>query len=771
MIGQGNGTRRRPRKRIGALVLASAMVAALPLGAATAPVAAQGNPGTGQPGVEILEPTTEQPAAGVPGEPVEVVFTSTRAWPYVVDYRETSSDGEWTEFADGSGRDAAVSGENTIEVVLPESAEAGDHDLRLRLFTPGSDPDRHRPRAEDVVPAALVVSDDTPGAHVTDFSGDVVGEAPADWSQQWRDSDWTVLDDPSRLRHEVDDAGGRRALTWDEPGDDGWIEGDVEVSAVVQMPDGFTATRFQLPIHVSGEAGAESAYYLDGRAGSVRLNRYVDGAFTMLSEVDLSHTVDSGAWYRVVLQRDGGTLRVKFWPNGMDEPDEWLITATDDRLDAGRVGVAHFTAGSVNDWAWYSVGTGGESAPRAPADLFPLPDPDPLLTGFEERGGSFWTTEAEELEFLQAVDAASERMSFTQVGESVEGRPVHLVRLGYPAPPADDEIAAGRSVLVLGSQHGNEPAPREMTLQLLRELALTDDDALVDQLAETTVLFIPTANPDGRVANTRQNAAGIDTNRDHLHVNTPEGQTMARVLRDFTPDITVDAHERPSGRNPDMELLWPRNLNVYEPVRELSQQLVEDYVWPDTEDAGYTVGLYGPNPGAPGDENETIARNVIGLRHGLGMLTETGGQDPTVSRVDAQVASVHGVLRFHRERIDDVAEAVTAAPLHKEAVGADQSEPFFLFGADNDPPADEDVLDPPPCGYVIGAAQAQQIETPAELFGLVTEQVTDDQVFVTMAQPMMTVVPLLLDPDARANLVDGTALYDPAECADPASAR
>jgi hypothetical protein len=345
------------------------------------------------------------------------------------------------------------------------------------------------------------------------------------------------------------------------------------------------------------------------------------------------------------------------------------------------------------------------------------------------------------------------------------------VRLGYPAPPADEEIAAGRSVLVFGSQHGNEPAGREMTLQLLRDLAVTDDDELISQLSETTVLIIPTANPDGRVANTRQNADGVDTNRDHLHMATPEGQTMARVLRDYTPDITVDAHERPSGRNPDMELLWPRNLNVYEPVRELSQQLVEDYAWPDTENAGFTVGLYGPNPGAPGDENETISRNAIGLRHGLGMLTETGGQDPPVFRVDAQLASMHSVLRFHRERIDEIAEAVTAAPLHKETVGAEQSEPFFLFGADNDPPDDEDVLDPPPCGYVIDTAQAQQIESPVELFPLVTEQVADDVVFVTMAQPMMTVVPLLLDADARANLVDGVALYDPAECADPASVR
>ncbi|WP_166350558.1 M14 family metallopeptidase [Phytoactinopolyspora limicola] len=753
-------------RRAGALGVSAAMVGALLMGAGTVASSAQPQQ-AGTPAIELTAPTSTDPATIDAGDVVDVSFTGNRAWPFVVDYRATPG-GDWETFDADSGSGTAELGDNTVEVSVPGTAEPGEYDVRLRLFTPGSNPDRHRPRDEHIETAALVVADDGT-RHFTDFSGDDAGAPPEGWSAQWRDSSWTVLHDPSRLRHEVDEAGGRRALTWDVPGADGWIDGDVEVSTVVQLPDGFTATRFQLPIHVTGEAGSESGYYLDGRSGSIRLNRYTNGSFTNLAEADLPYTIGVGAWYHVVLQREGDNLRAKIWPNGMAEPEEWLVEASDSAHHAGRVGVAHLTAESVNDWAWYGVGTSGSSAPRAPADLFPLPDPDPLLTGFEERAGSQWTGHDEELEFLAAVDAASERMTYDVVGETVEGRPIHLVRLGHPAPPADAEIADGASVLIIGTQHGNEPAPREMALQMLRDLALTDDPELIAQLEETTVLVIPTANPDGREANIRRNADDVDTNRDHLHVTTPEAQAMARVLRDFTPHITVDAHERPGGRNPDMELLWPRNLNVHEPVRELAKEMVEDFVWPDTEDAGYTVGLYGPNPGSPGDENEMIGRNVIGLRHGLGMLTETAGQDPHLARVDAQMATMHGVLRFQRESAEEVAAAVTAAPLHKEQVGADQSEPFYLFGADNDPPGDGDVMDPPPCGYVITAAQAELIAGPVELFPLVTEQVGEDSVFVTMAQPLMTVVPLLLDGAARANLVDGVALYDPAECANPAS--
>lgn len=384
-------------------------------------------------------------------------------------------------------------------------------------------------------------------------------------------------------------------------------------------------------------------------------------------------------------------------------------------------------------------------------------------TGFEDRDGDGWTTLEEEYAFLDEVDAESDRMRYTEIGRTVEGRPMHLVRVGFPEPPSDDEIASGRSVLVLGSQHGNEPAGREMALQTLRDLAFTEDAVLVDQLRETAVLFVPTANPDGRVANTRENAQDIDVNRDHLTFETPEARTIARVLRDFTPEITVDAHERPSDTDPDMELLWARNPNVYQPLAGLTEQMVLDDVLPGVEAAGFSAGLYSSST----EEQERIFRNMTGLRHGVGMLAESAGQDPPLVRVDAHLAAVQEVLEFQRERTDDVVEQVTAAPIRKEEVGADRSEPFHLVA---DPaPGDEVVLDPPPCGYLLNDRQAQRIERHVELFSLRTERVGRHAVHVTMGQPMMTVVPFLMDRRAVYDVVAGNPLDDEAECADPGS--
>jgi hypothetical protein len=386
-------------------------------------------------------------------------------------------------------------------------------------------------------------------------------------------------------------------------------------------------------------------------------------------------------------------------------------------------------------------------------------------TGFEDRNGESWTTHEEELAFIEEVASLSDRVTYTEIGRSVEGRPLHLVQVGYPEPPSDENIADGRNMLVIGSQHGNEPAPREMTLKMLRDLAFTDDPELVDQLSEATIMFIPTANPDGREMDQRRNAEGVDINRDHLNLITPEIQVIAGVMEQYRPDITVDGHERPSGSDPDMEMQWPRSLNTDTELRELSEEMVQNYLRPDVEEAGFTTGLYGGHTHSTLGL-ETVLSQMTGLRHGIGLLTESGGAAEPEYRVESQMETVKSTLRFYRERFDDIAEVVTEAPDRKKYQGETQSEPFYLDGADRREPDESDILDPPPCGYLLHTSQAEQISQHIDLFSLETEQVSENGIFVTMGQSMMTVVPYLLDERAYHNEVNGLALYD---CSDPGS--
>jgi len=383
-------------------------------------------------------------------------------------------------------------------------------------------------------------------------------------------------------------------------------------------------------------------------------------------------------------------------------------------------------------------------------------------TGFEDRNSGEWTTLEEEIDFINEVAELSDRVWYEEVGRSVEGKPIYMVYVGE-SERTKEEIQDGRTVFIMGTPHGNEPAGREGAFKILRDLAFTDEPDMLDILEKSTVLIMPTPNPDGREANVRRNSWGIDNNRDNLSLVTPENQTIAKVLRDFSPDITIDAHERPSGSNPDIEYLWPRNLNVDRGIYDLNVELVQDYMMPDAIEDGWSTGLYG-SPGGSGREDERILRNMGGLRHGISVLTESAGRASNEDRVDMQLSSYNSVLRFYQERFDEIAAAVDGAPARKQADGRNKA-PFYLDGAD-DEPYNEEIIDPPVCGYLLHTKQAEAIERHIDLFGLETEQVSDDGVFITMDQPMMTVIPYLVDDRALYNEVEGLPLED---CTDPGS--
>ena len=75
------------------------------------------------------------------------------------------------------------------------------------------------------------------------------------------------------------------------------------------------------------------------------------------------------------------------------------------------------------------------------------------------------------------------------IGRSVRGRAIYAYRRGDPYSP---------TVLIVGSIHGNEPAGTTVARRLLKMQPPEGVDLWI----------IPNLNPDGRAANTRQNARG-----------------------------------------------------------------------------------------------------------------------------------------------------------------------------------------------------------------------------------------------------------------------
>src|SRR5699024_1171730 len=139
-------------------------------------------------------------------------------------------------------------------------------------------------------------------------------------------------------------------------------------------------------------------------------------------------------------------------------------------------------------------------------------------------------------------------------------------------------------------------------------------------------------------------------------------------------------------------------------------------------------------------------------------LIETPGMAEPNDRVDMHMATVESVLNFYQERYEDVVNVVTEAPDRKAADGANQ-EPYYLDGTHGWDEADWVAKDPAPSGYLLHKNQVADINRHIQLFSLETESIGNNGVYIPMAQPMMTVIPLLVDQDAQYHEAEGLALY------------
>ncbi|HVM27667.1 MAG TPA: M14 family zinc carboxypeptidase, partial [Mycobacteriales bacterium] len=166
---------------------------------------------------------------------------------------------------------------------------------------------------------------------------------------------------------------------------------------------------------------------------------------------------------------------------------------------------------------------------------------------------------------LNALQAESDRVSVEVIGQSVQGRDLYLVTVTAPetngqarrqeqirqrieenpgAAAKDASIVRDYKApfLVHGNIHGNEWEGTDGALQVVEELARSEDPAVAAMLRRTRVYAVLSVNPDGRVNNTRANAAGFDMNRDYITASQPEVVATRQLLIDKQPLVFLDMH-------------------------------------------------------------------------------------------------------------------------------------------------------------------------------------------------------------------------------------
>lgn len=118
-------------------------------------------------------------------------------------------------------------------------------------------------------------------------------------------------------------------------------------------------------------------------------------------------------------------------------------------------------------------------------------------------------------------------------GYSVQNRPIHMLSLG------DGPIR----VLIWSQMHGNESTCTKAILDLINYLN-TDNGRSTGILRKCTFKFLPILNPDGAVVYTRENANGVDLNRDARDLTQPESLVLREVYTDFQPHFCFNMHDQ-----------------------------------------------------------------------------------------------------------------------------------------------------------------------------------------------------------------------------------
>jgi dipeptidyl-peptidase 4 len=208
-------------------------------------------------------------------------------------------------------------------------------------------------------------------------------------------------------------------------------------------------------------------------------------------------------------------------------------------------------------------------------------------------------------------------------------------------PPNDGENSATLTVLVIGGIHPGECDGKEAILALLRDLRKSG----FDDLANLRLIVVPLLNVDGESrrgiehrseqagpftgVGIRENAQGLDLNRDFIKLETPEVREIVRMINDWDVDVLIDLHTtNGSLHRYDLTYDIPHNPAACQEIDqylrsdllpEVTQKLAEDgiptFYYGNFDSTHTRWETYGHQP--------RFSTEYMGLRGKVGILVES----------------------------------------------------------------------------------------------------------------------------------------------------
>jgi hypothetical protein len=337
--------------------------------------------------------------------------------------------------------------------------------------------------------------------------------------------------------------------------------------------------------------------------------------------------------------------------------------------------------------------------------------------------------------FLDRLAAISPLVHLDAFGTSEEGRRLPLVILSKADGKPDLARRALPVVLVMANIHAGEVEGKEAAQNLLRRLVAGDLLALTTHL---TILVAPIYNADGNermsldhrtVQNgpvggvgTRENAKGLDLNRDYIKAESAETRALLSLITTWDPAVVIDLHTT-NGSFHGYHLTWAPALspNTDSRIADFTRTVLLPPVERSLADAGWRLHRYGNFASAASIESEAedaasasnpvwrtfdyrprFGNNYVGLRNRIAVLSEAYSYLGFERRIAVTEAFVASVLREIDRQRDTIGRLVADVDRETARRASDGTLPPFAISATL---ASSET---PPVPILVGAVRAEK---------------------------------------------------------------
>ena len=310
------------------------------------------------------------------------------------------------------------------------------------------------------------------------------------------------------------------------------------------------------------------------------------------------------------------------------------------------------------------------------------------LTVAEKSGFRATSRSAEVIEFINTIAHQADHVRSFEFGRTVEDR--SLMCTVVTQPPVREASALANDprlvVLLIGNIHSGECAGKEALLMLLRELSHEPDDQWLHNLI---LLFVPNYNADGNDAvsrdnrpgqvgpaagmGRRENAQGLDLNRDYMKLDTPECRALVGLINQWDPGLVIDMHTT-NGSQHRYALTYdvPHNPASPASLRGFMRQEMMPAITSTLEHQGVATFYYGNfnrdhTRWTTFGDAPRYGTEYVGLRGRMSILSEAYAYITYEERIKASRVR-QAVSRFHRAACPSDSHSARPHPHSKQSI-------------------------------------------------------------------------------------------------------